>query len=210
MFGWFSKREESSKIEEETKKGFEAVKKDITAVTGWIRHLDSEKNLLKKELDDIKDVLSTTQEELEGIRNIVSIMNSPKTNTLFKTDKQLLGKQTAVYGVQTAVQTAVQTLNLNQFSVTERAIIGILLHSEMHLSYEDLAAMLGKEKSTIRGQINSIRQKSEGLIEELIEKNGKKRVFIPEEMKEKVLKKSKVRVKIREGTQKKREKDQEN
>ena len=34
-----------------------------------------------------------------------------------------------------------------------------------------------------------------GIIEEEIEKNGKKRVFIPEEMKEKMLKKTKVRVK---------------
>lgn len=210
MFGWFSKKGDSSKVEEETKKGFEAVKKDITAVTGWIRHLDSEKNLLKKELEDIKDILSSTQEDLEGIKNIVSIINGSKTNTLFKTNRQLFDKQTAVYAVQTGVQTGVQTLNLNQFSITERAIIGILLHSEIHLSYEDLAAMLGKEKSTIRGQINSIKQKSEGLIEELIEKNGKKRVFIPEEMKEKVLKKSKVRVKNKGGIQKKVERDQEN
>ncbi|GAI31057.1 unnamed protein product, partial [marine sediment metagenome] len=52
---------------------------------------------------------------------------------------------------------------------------------------------LGKERSTIRGQINAIRQKS-GLIEELIEKKGKKRVFIPEEIKEKLLKRAKVRV----------------
>jgi len=54
--------------------------------------------------------------------------------------------------------------------------------------------MLGKERSTIRGQINTIKQRSEGLIEEEIEKNGKKRVFIPEEIKEKLLKKTKVRV----------------
>jgi len=55
--------------------------------------------------------------------------------------------------------------------------------------------MLGKEKSTMRGQINSIKQKSVGLIEEIIEVNGRKRVFIPEEIKEKLLKKAKVRVK---------------
>jgi hypothetical protein len=64
----------------------------------------------------------------------------------------------------------------------------------MKLGYDDLSAILGKEKSTIRGQINAIKAKSEGLIEESIEKNGKKRVFIPEEIKEKVLKKQKVRV----------------
>ncbi|MBA7685000.1 hypothetical protein ES703_93413 [subsurface metagenome] len=70
----------------------------------------------------------------------------------------------------------------------------ILLNSDMKLSYDDLAAILGKERSTIRGQINAIKQKSDGLIEELIEKNGKKRVYIKENVKEKMLKKSKVRV----------------
>ncbi|MCK5044063.1 hypothetical protein KAR52_03620 [Candidatus Pacearchaeota archaeon] len=64
----------------------------------------------------------------------------------------------------------------------------------MKLSYDDLSAILGKERSTIRGQINVIKQKSESLIEELIEQNGKKRIYIPEEIKEKMLKKSKVRV----------------
>ena len=70
----------------------------------------------------------------------------------------------------------------------------------MKLSYHDLAAMLGKEKSTIRGQVNSIRQKSEGLIKEQVEENGKKRVYIPEEIKEKMLKKTKVRVKKNKKT----------
>ena len=64
----------------------------------------------------------------------------------------------------------------------------------MKLGYDDLSAILGKEKSTIRGQINAIKAKSENLIEESIEKNGKKRVFIPEEIKEKMLKKQKVRL----------------
>ena len=77
-------------------------------------------------------------------------------------------------------------------------MVYILLNSDMKLSYDDLAAMLGKSRATIRGQINTIRQKSEGLIEETIEKNGKKRVFVPEEIKEILLKNSKVRVKRRQ------------
>ena len=67
----------------------------------------------------------------------------------------------------------------------------------MKLSYDDIGAIMGKERSTIRTQINGIKQKSENIIKEMIEKNGKKRVFIPEEIKEKLLKKSKVRVKSR-------------
>jgi chromosome segregation and condensation protein ScpB len=65
----------------------------------------------------------------------------------------------------------------------------------MRLSYEDLARLLGKERSTIRGQINAIKQKSEGLIEESVESNGKKRVHIREEAKEKLQKYAKVRIK---------------
>lgn len=202
MFGWLFKKGEKGQIEEETKKGFEAVKKDITAVTGWIKHLDSEKSLQQKQLDDIKEALSSMQEEFDGLKNIVSMMNELKTNRPFKTPKQVFEKQTAVYAVQTGVQTGVETPNLNGFSVTERAILWILLNSDIHLSYDDLAALLGKERSTIRGQINRIKQKSEELIEERVEKNGKKRVFIPEEIKEKMLKKSKVRVKSNKKDQK--------
>ena len=69
------------------------------------------------------------------------------------------------------------------------------MNSEMKLSYEDLALLLGKERSTVRGQINSVKQKSPGIIEEITEKNGKKRVFVPEEIKEKLRKYAKVRVK---------------
>ena len=200
MFSWFFKKKGVEQIEEDTKKGFDSVKKDIAAVTGWIKHLDSEKNLQKKEIQEIKQVLSTVQNEIEGIKNVLSIMNELKSTAIFKTSKQRDKKQTPVY----VVQTGVQTPKLNQFSVTERAILWILLNTEMKLSYEDISSMLGKEKSTIRGQINSIKQKSEGLLEELIEKNGKKRVYIPDNIKEKMLKKSKVRVNQKRKTDEKR------
>ncbi|MEK6917490.1 MAG: hypothetical protein AABW51_00940 [Nanoarchaeota archaeon] len=209
MFDWFFKKREKKElkhIEEDTKKGFESVKKDITAVIGWIKHLDSEKNLQQKEIEDIKEDLSTVKNDIESIKNIITMMNELKPQGVFKTNRQVFKEQTPVYAVQTVDQTGVQTPNLNQFSVTERAILWILLNSEMKLGYEDLAAMLGKEKSTIRGQINSIKQKSENLISEITEKNGKKRVYISEEMREKMLKKSKVRVGNKKKTEKKEEK----
>jgi predicted transcriptional regulator len=194
MFGWFSRRKEEERLREDTKKGFESVKRDITSLTGWIKHLDSEKNLQKKDTDALRGDLSSIMEEVEAIKNVLSIMNELKPKQLFKTNRQVLNKQTAVYAVQTGVQTGVQTPNLDQFSITERAILWILLNADMKLGYDDLSTILGKEKSTIRGQINAIKSKSEGLIEESIEKNGKKRVFIPEEIKEKMLKKQKVRI----------------
>jgi hypothetical protein len=203
MFGLFGRKKEIDEIKEDTKKGFESVKKDMSSVTGWIKHLDSEKNLQQKEIAELKDILSSIQEEMEGLKNVVSMMSELKSNRVFKTPKQLFGKQTAVEVVQTGVQTGVQTPNLEQFSLMERAILWVLLNTDMRLSYDDIASMLGKERSTIRGQINAIKQKSEGLIEEVIEKNGKKRVFIPEEIKEKMLKKTKVRVKGGEKSEKK-------
>ena len=131
---------------------------------------------------------------MDGVKNVLSLMNNLKPGQVFKTNKQVFNKQTGVLPVQMGVQTGVQTPKLEQFSITERAILWILLNSDIKLSYDDLAAMLGKEKSTIRGQINTIKTKSESIIEEQIEKNGKKRVFIPENIKEKMLKKAKVRV----------------
>ncbi len=202
MFGWIFRKKEVEQIKEDTKKGFDSVKKDITSLTEWIKHLDAERDSLKEGLREVKDILSSTNEEIEGLKNVVNIMNEAQTQGVFKTPRRKKDKQTAVYAVQTGVQTAVQTPNLDQFSITERAILWILLNTDMKLSYHDLAAMLGKEKSTMRGQVNSIRQKSDGIIKEVVEENGKKRVFIPEEIKEKMLKKTKVRIKKSKKPQK--------
>jgi len=202
MFGWIFRKKEVEQIKEDTKKGFDSVKKDITSITEWIKHLDSEKDLQKEGLIEVKEILSSVSEEIEGLKNIVNIINEVQTPGVFKTPGRKKDKQPAVYAVQTGVQTPVQTPNLDVFSITERAILWILLNTDMKLSYHDLSAMLGKEKSTIRGQVNSIRQKSEGIIKEIVEENGKKRVFIPENMKEKMLKKTKVRIKKSKKAQK--------
>jgi len=206
MFGWFSGKKEVSRVREEIKGSFDLVKKDINDVGEWIKHLDSEKKGHKSDIEELKNILSTVQTDLEELREVVSIMGDLKPKRLFTTTKHQTDKQTAVYAVQTDVQTDVQTSNLDRFSITERAIIWVLLNTDLKLSYEDVAAMLGKEKATIRGQINGIRQKSRGLIEEIIEKNNKKRVYITEEMKKKLLKRAKVRVKI-EGKKKKKGED---
>jgi hypothetical protein len=192
MFGLFFKKKEVEKIKEDTKKGFESVREDMSSFSSWINHLDSEKKLHKKDIEEIKEILSTIKEEFDELKNFVSLERSLKIK---QTPKQLSNKQTTVYPVQTAVQTAVQTPNLEQFSISEKAIIWLLLNTDMKLSYNDIAIMLGKERSTIRGQINTIKQKSEGIIQESIELNGKKRVFIDENIKEKLLKKQKVRIK---------------
>ncbi len=205
MFWFLGRKKEVERLKEDTKKGFESVKKDITSVGGWIKHLESENNLQDKEINDMKESLSTVEKEVEGLKNVLSMMNEMHVGGVFKTAKRVSGKQQGVYAVQTGVQTAVQTPKLDQFSITERAILWILLNTDMKLSYDDLASMLGKERSTIRGQISRIKQKSESLIEEITEQNGKKRVFIPENIRENMLKKTKVRVGKREESKEKQD-----
>jgi len=204
MFGWFFGRKEVERVKEETKKSFEIVKKDISNVSGWIKHLDSEKNLQKKDIENLEEVLSTIQEELKELKNIVFIMGKLKSDGNYKLSKRLSNRQTAVQAVQMGVQTAVQTPNLDQFSITEKSIIWILLNTDMKLSYDDLATMMNKERSTIRTQINNIKQKNEEIIKEIVEKNGKKRVFIPENIKRILVKKAKVRVRRGKNSKKNR------
>ena len=195
MFEWFFGKKEAKRIKDETKRGFDSVKKDFQSVGDWIKHLDSHRENHKKEISELKEVISTIKNDVEELKNIFSLMESISPKPVFKTPKHVSAKQTGVYVVQTGVQTGVQTPNLDSFSVSERAILWVLLNTEMKLSYDDIAAVLGKERSTIRGQINTIKAKNEEVIEEISEKNGKKRVFIPVEVKEKLLKKTKVRVK---------------
>ena len=202
MFDWFFKKKEAEKIREEVKNSFDLVKKDINGVGEWIEYFNSDKDSQKKDIEEIKDVLSSIKKEIEEMKISFSEPENLSFKQVFKTPKRVFKKQTGVYAVQTGVQTGVQTPNLEQFSVTERAILWVLLNTDLKLSYEDLAAVLGKEKTTIRGQINAIKQKSEIIITETTEKKGKKRVFIEENVKEKLLKKVKVRVHTRKKSKK--------
>lgn len=199
MFGWiFGNRTKA--LEEETKKGFSAVRDDMDKIGIWLKHLKEEDKQLFEMVSELKNEMSTIKEGLEEVRESIDLAVEQRTNKHLFKKLPVLYKQTAVEAVQNVVQTPVQTGNiydiLKNLSSNERLIIFALLNSEngMKLSYEDLAMLLGKERATVRGQINAIKQKSEGLIEEIIEKNGKKRVFIPEETREKLLKYAKVRV----------------
>jgi len=198
MFWFFGKRGESDKIKEEVRGSFENVKKDFDKIGKWISHLDGKGNKHNEDITYLKNQIFEIKNDVQEIKDFISFFGakmSPKDKQMFKHPQTGSYEQTAVEAVQTPVQTAVQTSFLSNLSVMERALVWSLLNSEMKLSYEDLAALLGKDKSTIRGQLNAIRKKNEGLIEESVELNGKKRVFIPDKMKGFLLKSVKVRVK---------------
>ena len=200
MLNWIFGRG-TKRLEEETRQSFSAVKDDMDKIGIWLKHLKNEDKQLFEIVSELKKEISTIKENLGEIRESINLAVEHRNNKHLFKKLPVVGKQTAVLDVQEAVQTPVQTGNfydiLKNLTSNERLIIFALLNSEnsMKLSYEDLAMLLGKERATIRGQINTIKQKSEGLIEEIIEKNGKKRVYIPDEIREKLLKYAKVRVK---------------
>lgn len=200
MFEWiFGKG--TKKLEEETKQSFSAVREDMGKIGTWLKHLKEEDKQLFEIVSELRSEVSTIKQDIGEIRESIDLAVEHRASKQLFKKLPVVGKQTAVDDVQEVVQTPVQTGNfydiLRNLTSNERLIIFALLNSEneMKLSYEDLAMLLGKERATIRGQINAIKQKSEGLIEEIVEKNGKKRVFIPEEIREKLLKYAKVRVK---------------
>ena len=191
MFGLFNRKREIEQIKQEVKNSFDSAKRDIEKVGQWVTHLNNNDVALNSQISDVKQDISSLKDEIEQLKDVISMFGDGVSKQLFKTNRQVFNKQTAVQGVQTAVQTAVQTGNftgISNLSVTERAIVWVLANNDLKLSYDDLAAMLGKTRSTIRGQINSIKQKSEGLVMEYVEKNGKKRVYMPEEIREKIQK----------------------
>lgn len=192
MLGFFIKKAEKRDLDElkrAVQTGFGQAKQDVGSLSRWVKHLDSTDSRLNEEILELQGELSTVKEELENLKNMISIVGD---RGVFKQRQTVFNKQIAVDSVLNTVQTGVQTVFLDNLTTNERAIIFVLLNSDMKLSYEDLAAMLGKRKSTIRGQVNSIRQKSEGLLEEIIGENNKKRVYIPEKSKEVLLKVRKV------------------
>ena len=195
MFGLVGHKKRMEKLKKEVSDSFNHVKKDFSKVGDWIKPLDGKHEKQVSELGQLKAQIFSIQSDLEEIKDFISFFGPQLSKGLSKQPQTVVHKHPLARAVQTPVQTAVQTGVLDNLTVMERAIVWALLNADMRLSYEDLAALLGKDKSTIRGQINTIKQKSEGLIEEAREANGKKRLFIPEKMRALIVKSVKVKVK---------------
>jgi|TARA_Y100000310_G_scaffold260787_1_gene269878 hypothetical protein len=193
MFGFFTKKAEKKDVDQlkdAVQTGFNKVKQDMDSYSQWIKHLDKHNSDVNNEVLELKEELASAKDELDNIKNMLAIVGK---GSFRQQSSTLFNKQTADVDVLNTVQSTVQTVFLDNLTTNERAIVFVLMNSDLKLSYEDLAAMLGKRKSTIRGQVNSIKQKSEGLIEEIIGENNKKRVFIPEQTRDLLLKTNKVR-----------------
>ncbi|MFC1685731.1 hypothetical protein ACFLZZ_01780 [Nanoarchaeota archaeon] len=206
MVWWlFSSKEEHNDLKTEVKQAFSAVKGDLKKASDWITHLNTRDKHHEHGVEEIHERLSSMEEEISEMKGFIAFFSTKMSKQLFKQRQTGVHKQTAVEGVQTPVQTAVQSSFLQNLSVMERAIVWTLLNTDLKLSCDDISSILNKERSTVRGQINSIKQKSEGLIDEVLEKSGKKRFFIPEEVRETVFSK----MKADKGSRKKRKRESE-
>jgi hypothetical protein len=198
MFNIFTKKAEKKEVEllkQAVQTGFNSAKQDVNKLGTWVKHLNSSDSNLKYQIFELQEEISRIHEEMDELKNKMSLSGDM---AVYKQRSTVFSKQTPSKAVLNSVQTDVQTSFIDNLSITERAIIFVLLNSDMKLSYEDLAAMLGKRTATIRGQINTIRQKSEGLIEEIIGENNKKRIYIPENIKETLVKSKRIKNKKKE------------
>lgn len=196
MFNWLFKKVQKDEFEQHksgVQTALNTVKQDMTSLSKWIKHLDEQDSGIKEEVKSINTELNYIRQDLEEMKKMLSETSVPKFEIPFKQQQTPQHKQTAVFDIQTAVQTDVQAAFFNKLSLSEKALVMILVNSDMKLSYEDLGAMMAKDTATIRGQINSIKQKCNGLIEEQVEKNNKKRIYIPEKIKSILLKRAKIR-----------------
>lgn len=190
-FLWFGKKRDDV-LKEEIRGSFDNIKEDINKIGSWIDHLHTRDSKHDEKISELYDEILQIKEDIDGIKNFVCFfddkVSSKNLNRLFKQQQTAVDKQTAVGGVQTAVQTPVQTPFFNAFlknlSISEKAIVWVVLNSEMKLSCEDISALLGKDKATIRGQLNSIKRKNNDLILEQIELNGKKRYYVDPKVKD--------------------------
>jgi len=195
VFAFLRTKKQLADMREDVQKSFDHVKSDFKKVGDWIKHLDEKNALNKKEIGSLRLDVSEILERLEELKETISFLNPGAVQGQLKHKQVFEHQQPMPSAVQTVDQTTVQTVNLSHLTVMERAIVWALLNSNMKLSYEVLAALLGKEKSTIRGQINTLKQKNKDLIQEVREPTGKKRLYIPEEFRDLLLKNVKVRVK---------------
>ncbi len=189
-FWIFGKREENEKkwkdLHSKLDNSFSNIKKDMKNISNWINHFKYTKEKHSSKIKEIEDRLRAIEMLLSDVRNKKEFLSlgelSKQTPVRFK--------RTSVH-VQTPVQTGVQTGNLivslRSLTMMERAIVWTLLNTDLKLNYNDLALIMGKNKSTVRGQINNIKQKSEGLISETLDKDGSKRFHISESLKSKLL-----------------------
>lgn len=190
-FLFWGRKKSGDEEHEKLHSAVDSVKDEFGKVTEWIKHLHEKDGNHDENLALVDARMSSLEGDISEIKDLLSFFgpNLFKHQQTVRTD---VYEQTPIQSVQTNVRTRNKPDSLSNLTTMERAIIWVLLNTDLKLSYDDIAAILGKTRATIRGQVNAIKQKSEGLVGEVIEKTGKKRVYLSEQTKESLSKAMKI------------------
>ncbi|MEK6940815.1 MAG: hypothetical protein AABW49_02855 [Nanoarchaeota archaeon] len=192
-FWIFKKRDELSKhmdgIQTSLKISFKHIKSDIKILTEWIDHFNNKHDKHEEEVEKINLNVLSLNKRIIDIEKVISSLS--KQQTAVQTPVRFKQPQTDNRFKQlfepVQIKQAGDTFTKNMTPM-ERAIISVLLNTDLKLSYDDLRVAIGRDKSTIRGQVNNIKQKNSKLLKEVAESTGRKRFYIDEPTKNSILK----------------------
>lgn len=191
MFNFFRKKGDLEKkfshLHDSLNDSFIKIKEDMGGVGEWIKHLDETKNSHSELLGDFDSRLKIVEEFMLNL-----IEQKPEDEVSKQLSKQtqttVCPKQTDRVSKQEEIDVQINLeKELIRLTAMERTIVWSLLNTDMVLSYEDLSRILGKDESTVRGQINNIKKKIPKLLDEKSESNGKKRFYINDQKKREIL-----------------------
>jgi hypothetical protein len=166
---------------------FKNIKRDFKNMADWISHFDVSKKSHSEKIKDLDERLKTIEILLKDKQEFLDLDRlSKQTPVRFK--RTSVRVQTAVQTARGGVQTGELSVILKSLTMMERALVWTLLNTNLKLNYNDLSLVMGKDRSTIRGQVNNIKRKSEDLIREIVESDGSKRFYISEDIKNTFLK----------------------
>lgn len=176
-------------LHESLHSSFSNIKRDMTGINKWLDHFKSKHENHDKKFDLLNQRINSIEEVLEEMQGVwTTVQTAVQTGGLSKQSQTDSRPNTRLSLSKQDEEELSIARKLKKLTLMERAVVWALLNTDLKLSYEDLSVALGKDKSTLRGQINNIKTKSEGLIEEYPEKDGKKRFCISDKIKSEVLK----------------------
>jgi len=172
-------------INDSLKNSFFKIKEDMFSLSSHLDSLHGHKKEHEKILESLDNRLKIIERAIE---------NNLSDHVIVQTQSLSKQLQTSVRPKRTSIAVQTEVLeSLRRLTPMERSLVWALLNTELKLSYSDLSTILGKDESTVRGQVSNAKRKIEGLILEKSESNGQKRFYIEEKIKDKVMKKYKLK-----------------
>lgn len=194
IFKFFRKKrdveERFSNLHDSLNDSFSKIKDDMQGVGDWIKHLNETKHNHHEKIEDIHTRLRVVEEfmynflEQSPIEEVSKQLSKQEQTAVRLNQTEGLSKQLSKQ--RTDIKTDLERA-LYSLTAMERAVVWSLLNTDLKLNYEDLSRILGKDRSTVRGQVNNIKRKIPELILEKSESDNSKRFFIDDEFKREIM-----------------------